>query len=84
MYSEKLIACIKVNGQILRESGETVTLPFNSEYSIYLKNLDSVRIQASISVDGQDATEGTRLIINPNSSLELERFTQWRKSQRGK
>jgi hypothetical protein len=27
-----------------------------------------------VSVDGQDATEGTRLILQPNSSLELERF----------
>ena len=74
VYSQNLTACIKVNGQILRESGDLVTLPFGSEYAIYLKNLNSVRVQVSVSVDGQDATEGTRLIIAPNSSLELERF----------
>jgi hypothetical protein len=73
-YFEKLVACIKANGQILREIDGTVTLPFGCEYSILVKNLDSVRIQVSVSVDGQNATENARLIIQPNSSVELERF----------
>ena len=74
MYNDKVVAAIKVNGQVLRESGDTVILPFGCEYSILAKNLNSVRAQISVSVDGQDATEGTRLIIAPNGSVELERF----------
>lgn len=74
MYQNKLVAAIKVGGQILRESGDTVTIPFGSEYSVLLKNLNSRRVQVKVSVDGKDATEGTWLIIAPNSSIELERF----------
>lgn len=72
MYSDKLVACIKVNGRILRENKGNVLLPFGCEYSILVKNLDSVRQQVNISVDGKMA--GDNLIIAPNSSLELERF----------
>lgn len=74
MYKENLVACIKVNGQILRESGSSVSLPFGCEYSILVKNLNSVRAQVSVSVDGKDAVG--RIVIAPNSSVELERFVQ--------
>lgn len=74
MYKNKTVVAIKCGGKILRESGDTVTLPFGSEFSILLKNLHSVRSVVTVSVDGQVATEGTRLIIDPNSTLELERF----------
>ena len=74
MFLKNLIACIKVNGKILRDSDDTVTLPFGCEYGILIKNLNGVRVQVTVSVDGQLATEDTKLIIGPNSSLELERF----------
>ena len=44
------------------------------EYSLLIKNLKSLRVQVKVSIDGTDATEGTSLIINPNSEIELERF----------
>lgn len=72
MYSSKIVCAVKVNGLVLREVGDTVRLPFGSEYSILIKNLDSVRLSTSIAVDGQEAISG-RLIIEPNSSIELER-----------
>jgi hypothetical protein len=74
MYHNKVAAAIKVNGKVLREQGDLVTLPFGSEYSVLVKNLNSVRIQIKVSVDGTDTTEGTWLVIQPNSSVELERF----------
>lgn len=74
MYNDKLVVAVKVGGRVLREQGDMVSLPFGSEYSLLIKNLNSVRSQVSVSVDGQDATDGTRLIIAPNSSVELERF----------
>lgn len=74
MYTSKLVVAVKVNGNVLREDGDFVTLPFGCEYSIFVKNLNSVRAQVSIAVDGQDATEGRRLIVGPNTGIELERF----------
>ncbi len=74
VYRQNLVACIKVNGQVLRESDNTVSIPFGSEYSVLLKNLNSKRVQVKVSVDGQDVTEGTWLIIGPNQSIELERY----------
>jgi hypothetical protein len=74
MYSDKLVTCIKVHGKILREQGSVVKLPFGSEYSVLVKNLDSVRAQIKVNVDGIDATEGTQLIIPANGQIELERY----------
>jgi len=74
MYHKKVAAAIKVNGKILREQGDLVALPFGSEYSILIKNLNSVRIQVRVQIDGTDVTEGTWIVIGANSSVELERF----------
>lgn len=72
MYKKNFVAAIKVGGKVLRESNERVELPFGSEYSILLKNLDSVRVRASIQIDGEDAVNG--VVIQPNSEIEIERF----------
>jgi hypothetical protein len=75
VYSpNKVVACVKVDGKILREDKNVVTLPFGSEYSIFVKNLNATRIKVKVSVDGTDATEGTWLVVDPNDDLDLERF----------
>lgn len=74
MYSQKLAAVIKANGKVLRELDDTVFIPFGSEYVISLKNLNSVRALVSIQVDGQNVTDGVSLIVEPNKSIEIERF----------
>ena len=74
MYQDRLAVAIKVNGKVLREQGDTVFIPFGSEYSLLIKNMNSVRALVSIEVDGTDATERTRLIVPANDSIELERF----------
>ena len=74
VYRNRFVACIKVNGKVLRESSDAVTIPFGSEYSILLKNLNSVRALVKVSVDGKDATEGTWLIVKANGHIELERY----------
>jgi hypothetical protein len=74
MYSNKLAIAVKSNGKVLREFGETVYVPFGTEYTLLIKNLNSVRAQVRVSIDGQDATEGCSLVIGPNSEMELERF----------
>ena len=72
MYRKNFVAAVKIDGKILRESSDRVELPFGSEYSILLKNLDSVRVRTSIQIDGQDAVNG--VVIQPNSEIEIERF----------
>src|SRR5271156_5736122 len=75
VYSpNKVVACVKVDGKILREDKNVVTLPFGSEYSVFVKNLNPTRIKVKVSIDGTDATEGTWLVVDPNSDLDLERF----------
>lgn len=74
MYNNNLVACVKVDGKVLREKNSTVELPFGTEYSILLKNLNSKRVVVNIEIDGVDIGNGNRLVINPNQSLNLERY----------
>lgn len=74
MYDNKLVCALKVNGQILREFKDAVYIPFNSEYSILLKNLNSVKCVVSLELDGRDIGDGNTFVVNPGSSLEIERF----------
>ncbi len=80
VYQENFVAVLKVNGKILREHNNVVTLPFGSEYSIYLKNLNSRKASVKISIDGQDVLDGNSIIINPNSTSEIEGFLKGNKT----
>ena len=79
MYLQKLVAAVKVNGKVLRENDGTIYVPFNSEYSITIKNLESVKAVVSISIDGTNVTDNRELIVMPNSSVELEGFIKNKK-----
>jgi hypothetical protein len=83
MYSEKLVVAVKHNGRVLREQGDTVFLPFGCEYTLYFKNLNSVRALVRVSIDGTDATDGVSLIVQPNESVELERFIEGGNFEKG-
>lgn len=73
MYNNKLVASVKCGGKIMREDGETVYLPFGSEYSFLLKNLNTRKAQVKIEIDGEEVTGGG-LLINPNQTVDFERF----------
>ena len=72
MYNNNFVAVIKSNGKILRENlnGE-VMLPFGSNYSILLKNLNTVDVVVNIEVDGENVLQDNNLVISPNSDFEL-------------
>jgi len=74
MYHQKMAVAIKHDGKVLREFKDSVLIPFGSEYTILVKNLNSVRAEVRIWVDGIDATEGTALVVPANGEVELERF----------
>jgi len=72
VYSNKFVAVVKCNGKILREHDSSVNLPFGSEYSILLKNMESRKTKFKIQIDGKDL--GQSFILDPNSEMEIERF----------
>lgn len=74
MYNHKLAVALKSAGKVLREFEETVYVPFGNEFSVLIKNLNSVRALVKIEIDGEDVGDGTKFIVDPNSDVELERF----------
>jgi ribosomal protein L32 len=75
MYNEKLAVAIKSAGKVLREFKDSVYVPFGAEYSIFIKNLNTVRTLVKVSIDGQNIDEsGEGFVIHANSSLDLERY----------
>ncbi len=73
MYNQKLVASIKANGKVLREFKDTVYIPFASEYSILLKNLNTVRAVVNVFIDGENVVPGG-LVIDPGRDVDLERW----------
>ena len=73
MYESKLAAAIKVKGKVLREFKDTVYIPFGSEYSILLKNLNTTRAVVNVFIDGEDTVPGG-LVIDPGREVDLERW----------
>jgi hypothetical protein len=73
MMTSKMVCCLKANGKVLREFKDTVYVPFGSEYSILLKNLNSKRAIVTITIDGTDVVPGG-LVVNANQEIDLERF----------
>ena len=73
MFNQKLVASIKSKGKVLREFKDTVYIPFASEYSILIKNLNTVRALVNVFIDGENAVPGG-LVINPGQSIDLERW----------
>ncbi len=76
MYKNNFALAIKKGGQTLRESQQNgrsvVFLPFESEYSVYVKNNNSRRALLKLSVDGMDV--GAEFIISEFGCLDLERL----------
>lgn len=72
MYSNKLVTSLKANGKILREFKDTVYIPFGSEYSFLIKNLNTTRALINIFIDGDNIVEGG-LVLNAGQEIDLER-----------
>ena len=71
VYSNNFVVVVKCNGRILREKDDFVTLPFGSEYSLLIKNLNSRRVAVEISIDGTDVLDNRSLILGANEESEL-------------
>ena len=76
MYKDRFVTAVKVGGKILREREGVVFLPFGCEYSLLLKNLESRRASVKVYIDGNGVMGERSLIVEPNASIELERFVE--------
>jgi len=74
MYTNGFVASLKVDNKFLRDKNGIVELPFNSEYSLYLKNLETRKAIVKVSIDDKDVLSGNSLVINSNSYIDLEGF----------
>lgn len=80
VFNANLVAVIKHNGKILRETrgkhnaitNDRVYIPFGAEYTVLLKNLNTKKALVNVEIDGREAISD--LIVHPNKSVELERF----------
>jgi len=73
-YKDMFVVEVKHNGRIMRVKDDFVALPFGSEYSLLLKNLNTRRAEVKINIDGQDVHDGNSLVVDANTTLELEGF----------
>lgn len=84
MLESKMVCCLKANGKVLREHKDTVYVPFGTEYSILIKNLNSLRAMVKVSIDGKDVADGkVDFIVNANSEIDLARFLPNGNMERG-
>lgn len=78
MYNNKFVAVVSVAGKIAREvreeTGHTVYLPPGSEYSLRLKNLHTQRAAVSITIDGRDVLDGSKIVVNAGAETDIEGF----------
>ena len=70
----KFIVAVKHNGKILRDTDDVIYLPFGAEYSILLKNKNSVKSVVKVEIDGADVVDGKEIIVPANESVELKGF----------
>lgn len=75
-YSDKMVVVLKHDGKVLRDVQGTVKLPFGSEYTVLVKNLNSVRGAIALDIDGKDALSGYRIILEANEEFELRGFME--------
>jgi len=74
MYQEKFVCSLKVDGRFLRDEKGEIKIPFGTDYSLYLKNVDSRDAIVKVSIDGEDVLDGNRLVVRGNSSMDLMGF----------
>lgn len=73
MYNQKFVATIVVNGHIVPETEDGVVfLDAGTEYKIRLRNRNDRRAVATITIDGENVTEGG-VVIQANGYVEIER-----------
>ncbi len=74
MYTNGFVLSLKIGEKFLSENSNRVTMPFGSEYSVYLKNADNKKAVVEVLIDGQSVLGGNKIVVMPNSALDLEGY----------
>jgi len=75
MYDSKFVLAVLHNGSPVREFGNTISLPYHSNYKVRVKNKHSfLRAKARVGIDGRQVSNLGDFILKPNEALDLERF----------
>lgn len=67
MFNANFVVEVKCEGKILTDYYGKVYLPFDSEYSLVFRNLDTRRAVVRVHIDGDDVLYGKQLICQGNS-----------------
>ena len=75
MYNDGFVVAIKVGDRFVEEkSNGSFVVPFDSEYSIRLKNRNNRKAVAKVYIDGEEVNGLGSFILDANDTLDLERF----------
>lgn len=78
MYKDKFVVSVIHDGSPLKETGpkhrREVSIPFNSEYKIRIKNKNEKGCTARVYVDGKRVSALGDFILQPRVQLDLERY----------
>ena len=72
MYSEKFVVAIKCDGKILREDGDSVFMPFGKQFTVLLKNLNTLDAQVKVEIDGE--LVAANVFLRGNTSVEFDGY----------
>lgn len=75
MILNNLVAQIQMNEVSLKEHGNIVYMPFDSEYSIWFRNADKSNVNIRILIDDVDVFED-ELILEPGNNGSIYRFVE--------
>ncbi len=74
-YDSQFVLCVLHKGHPVREIGGKVHLPFHSDYKVRVKNKNSgLRAKVRVWIDGRQVSNLGDFILQPNETLDLERF----------
>jgi hypothetical protein len=73
-FKNNFIVDIVCDGKTMRVKNGEIKLPFGSEYSVFMKNIDSRKAVASLYVDGKDVLDGNLRVVMPGSSITVNGF----------
>jgi len=74
MYKRKIVCALKHNNTPLTEDKDTVYVPLNSEYSIYLKNMSDLTAYIKIYINGRDISPSKKVYLTSNCSATITQF----------
>jgi len=74
MFKNKIVCSLKHNNVPLTEGKDCIFIPFNTEYSVYLKNMSKDIALISLYINGRDVSPGYKIKIYPKCSATIEKF----------